>query len=68
MPKAKSPTIIEDLTVLADLYVDVFRMMGRRITRPQKPKLPVLPDEMLPPPLPEWYDAPDSRPRELVRQ
>ena len=48
------PTIIEDIGALADLYVGVFRMMGRRID-PRTPKqaFPALPDELLPPPLPD---------------
>ena len=49
------PTIIEDIGALADLYVGVFRMMGRRIDpRTQKQAFPALPDELLPPPLPDW--------------
>jgi len=49
----RDPTIIEDIGALADLYVGVFRMMGRRIN-PRTPKqaFPALPDEFLPPPLP----------------
>ena len=51
----RDPTIIEDIGALADLYVGVFRMMGRRID-PRTPKqaFPALPDEYLPPPLPDW--------------
>ena len=51
----RDPTIIEDIGALADLYVGVFRLMGRRLN-PRTPKqaFPALPDELLPPPLPDW--------------
>jgi len=52
----RDPTIIEDIGALADLYVGVFRMMGRRIqarTHIHKQAFPALPDELLPPPLPD---------------
>ena len=51
----RNPTIIEDIGALADLYVGVFRMMGRRINpRTHRRVFPALPDELLPPPLPDW--------------
>ena len=51
----KDPTIMEDIGALADLYIGVFRLMGRRIhARTHKQAFPALPDELLPPPLPTW--------------
>jgi len=60
----KDPTIIEDIGALADLYLGVFRMMGRRLN-PRTPKrtFRVLPDELLPPPLPDWTKEPHRSPR-----
>lgn len=51
----KEPTLFEDIGALADLYVGVFRLMGRRLShRTHKRAIRVVPEDMLPPPMPDW--------------
>jgi hypothetical protein len=48
----QEPTIIDDIGAIALLYAGVFRMIGRRLNPQSRQRLPALPDDMLPPPLP----------------
>jgi hypothetical protein len=57
----QEPTIIDDIGAIALLYAGVFRMIGRRLNPQARQKLPALPDELLPPPLP--VTGPGRRPK-----
>jgi hypothetical protein len=62
----REPTLIEDIGAIAGLYGGVFRMMTRRWNpRAHQPTLPVLPEELCPPPLPESQEEKPAQ-RELV--
>jgi hypothetical protein len=67
----KEPTLIEDIGALADLYVGVFKMMGRRLDprASKKQTLRVLPEDLLPPPLPDReVQKEPTRPPELAHR
>jgi hypothetical protein len=57
----QEPTIIDDIGAIAVLYAGVFRMIGRRLNPQSRQRLPALPDDMLPPPLPVTRPATRSR-------
>ena len=67
----KDPTLIEDIGALADLYFGVFKMMGRRLDprTSKKQSVCVLPEELLPPPLPDReVQKEPTRARELAHR